>query len=460
MIIDKNLDIPAHGKRALVQTAIPGPASKRFLDHQELKESNARSYPRGIPIAIQRASGSYVEDVDGNVFIDFLCAAGALPLGHNPPAAVAAVQAQMDLCCQTLDITTPAKQAFNDLLLSLLPESMQARMKVHFCGPTGADAVEAAIKLCKYHTGRANVFSFQGGYHGCTHGAMALTGLLEPKEGIHNLMPGVHFFPYSYCLRCPLGLERDSCDTNCARFLLNTLRDPNSGTLKPAAVILELVQGEGGVIPASMEFARSIRRVTREHDIPLIVDEIQTGCGRTGNWFAFEHYDIEPDVILLSKGVGGMGLPVSVILYDRKMDTWTPGKHIGTFRGNQLAFAAGAAVLQQIRDEQVLPNVLERSAQILDSLLALKQRFSFIGDVRGIGLMLGFEIVKPDTNLPDGARAARIRKEALSRGLIIELGGRHDSVVRFLPPLNVSKETVIQALEIIESAVSIAAANA
>lgn len=433
-------------------TSVPGPQSQTFLVHQDEVESNARSYPRGIPIAIKKALGAYVQDMDGNVFIDFLSAAGALPLGHNPPCAVAAVNAQMESCSQALDIPTPAKQAFNDAVLGLLPPAMAGRMKLHFCGPTGADAVEASIKLAKFVTGRSNVFSFQGGYHGCTNGAMAVTGLLGPKEGVANPMAGVQFFPYSHCYRCPLGLARSTCSVNCIRYLENTLQDPNGGSLKPAAVILEMLQGEGGVIPAQREFAQTLRRITREHGIVLIVDEIQTGCGRTGNWFAFEQYGIEPDVILLSKGIGGMGLPVSVMAFDRKLDTWPPGKHIGTFRGNQLAFAAGVAVLKEMREQNVLHNVALRGEQLRTALLELQQRHAFIGDVRGIGLMQGCEIIDPASGAINPKLAARIRKAALSRGLILELGGRDDCVVRFLPPLNVSSQTMQQAMEILAAA--------
>ena len=199
---------------------------------------------------------------------------------------------------------------------------MRDRMKVHFCGPTGANAVDAAIKLCKTATGRGDVVSFQGGFHGSSHAAMALTGLVAQKAPIANGVPGRALLPVLVLRRCPLGLRRDSCETNCVALLERALRDPNGGIARPAAVILELVQGEGGVIPADRDFVRRVRALTRELDIPLVVDEVQTGCGRTGTWFAFEQYDIEPDVIVASKALSGIGQPVALIMYDERLDVW------------------------------------------------------------------------------------------------------------------------------------------
>lgn len=429
-------------QRPALKTQIPGPLSKQYLDLQEMYESNARSYPRRLPIAVERASGSFIEDVDGNVFLDFLAGAGVLSLGHNHPELVATVQQQLTTYVHGLDLPTPAKNAFTQAQLSMLPEGMRDRMKLHFCGPTGTNGVEAAIKLCKTATGRADVVSFQGGFHGSTAGAMAVSGLLDPKRPIGGALPGVHFFPYSYCARCPLGLRPDSCDTNCATYLERALTDANGGIVRPAAVILELVQGEGGTIPATPEFARRVRAITRELDIPLIVDEVQTGCGRTGTWFAFEQYGIEPDVIVASKALSGLGLPVAVLIYDRKLDTWQPGAHIGTFRGNQLAFAAGVKAIEVIKRDRIMENVRARGEQLRAHLESLAMRTPWISAVRGLGLMLGMELTDPATGAPASALASEVQAAALRNGLIIELGGRDDCVIRLLPALNVTAEAV------------------
>ncbi|MEU8779897.1 diaminobutyrate--2-oxoglutarate transaminase family protein [Streptomyces sp. NPDC048606] len=422
-----------------------------LLEFQERHESNARTYPRNLPLAIRRASGSHVLDMEGKSYIDFLSGAGVLALGHGHPQVLDAIVEQLPLLTHGLDIPTPVKAEFTRRHLEMLPEGMRDRMRMHFCGPTGADAVEAAVKLCKTATGRSEVIAYQGGYHGCTAGAMALTSLVAPKRRIGNLMPGVHFMPYSYCAQCPLKLSSDTCDVNCVAMLESSLEDSHAGFTTPAAVIVELVQGEGGSVPAHPEFVRRLREATRAAGVPLIVDEIQTGAGRTGTWFAFEQYGIEPDVILLSKAVGG-GLPVSLMIYDEALDVWEPGSHIGTFRGNQLAFAAGLAVMDVFEKEDVLANVRERSAQAFAALAPLAEELPSVLDVRGKGLMIGVELA--GTHEVSAADLAReIQQACFDAGLLIERGGRDDRVLRLLPPLNIAEETFARGLYILATAI-------
>jgi diaminobutyrate-2-oxoglutarate transaminase len=443
-------ELAEHGPR--VTGPLPGPLSAELLNRQSQHESNARSYPRRLPIAIRRASGSFVEDLDGNVFLDFLSGAGVLSLGHNHPEPLAAAHRQLDEVVHGLDFPTPVKDEFTELTLSMLPEPMRSRTKIHFCGPTGANAVDAALKVCKTATGREDVISFQGGFHGSTLAAMTVTGLVGQKAPVRGRMPSVHFFPYSNCHRCPLGLKRDSCAVNCADYFENLLTDANGGIPLPAAVLMELVQGEGGVVPAEIEFVRHIREVTRRLDIPLIVDEVQSGCGRTGTWFAFEQYGIEPDVIVASKALSGLGMPVAIILYDERLDTWQPGAHTGTFRGNQPAFAAGVATMKVIQRDGVLENVRQRGAQLMQHLGALREVTDWVADVRGAGLMVGVELADPVTGTPASEMAKRVQWEAVSRGLILELGGREDCVVRMLPPLNCTAEEIDAACRILREA--------
>jgi diaminobutyrate-2-oxoglutarate transaminase len=433
----------------------PGPNGQALLAHQAATESNARTYPRRLPVAIAEASGSYITDVDGRVYIDFLSGAGVLALGHNHPELVDAVSRQLKQFTHGLDFPTPVKQEFRRRQIEMLPAGMRADVKVHFCGPTGSDAVEAAIKLCKKATGRGGVVAFQGAYHGSSQGAMSLTSETQPKDGLFNLLPGIHFAPFSYCHRCPLSLAPDSCSTNCADVVVNTLTDTHGGVQRPAAIILELVQGEGGAIPARPEFVRRVAGAAKSLDIPLIVDEVQTGCGRTGTWFAFEQYGIEPDVVVASKGLSGMGLPVSVILYRKHLDTWAPGSHIGTFRGNNLAFASGVAYLDVLEREGVLAHVRTEGAHLLAELRSIQAGSTLVSDVRGMGLLLGMEMAgHAAAGVTATEVASRVQRAALRRGLILELGGRDDSVVRLLPPLNVSRETVDDAVAIIAAAVA------
>lgn len=431
-----------------VHGELPGPRSAALLARQSRRESNARVYGRHFPIAVENAAGSFLQDVDGNVFIDFLTGAGVLSLGHCHPELVAVAAEQLGRFGHGLDLPTAAKDAFVEAQLSMLPGRMAERTRVHFCGPTGANAVDAAIKLCKTATGRGDVISFQGGFHGTTHAGMALTGLVANKAPIGNGVPGVHFFPFSNCADCPLSLRRDQCSVNCVGFLEKSLRDPNGGVPRPAAVLLEMVQGEGGVVPADAEFVRRVRDLTRELDVPLVVDEVQTGCGRTGTWFAFEQYGIEPDVIVASKALSGIGQPVALIMYDERLDTWRPGAHTGTFRGNQVAFATGARAVEIVRRDDVLGNVRDRAQQVQRRLDVLRAH-PWVRDVRGRGLMWGIELAHPVTGERAGDVAERVQARALRRGLIVELGGRDDCVVRMLPPLNVTADVVDVACSIL-----------
>ena len=322
-----------------------------FISRQSDYESSARSYPRKFPLAIAKAKGAVVEDVEGNRYIDFLNGAGTLALGHNDDEVN---QAMVDLIqsgapLHTLDLATPVKDRFVETLLSIIPEELASKAKIQFCSPSGTDATEAAIKLCKTATGRGSVIAFSGGYHGMGHGSMALTGNCNAKNHVPNIMPGVQFMPYPYSYRCPMGIGGEAGTKACIAYLERLLKDPESGVTKPAAIILEPIQGEGGVVPAPVEFLQAVRRITRELGIPMICDEIQCGMGRSGKVFAFEYADIVPDVILISKAIGG-GQPLSVVVYDKALDLWGPGAHAGTVRGNQGAMAAGTVIMKRISD--------------------------------------------------------------------------------------------------------------
>ncbi|WP_298504121.1 diaminobutyrate--2-oxoglutarate transaminase family protein [uncultured Sphaerochaeta sp.] len=432
-----------------------------YLDRQNQTESNARTYPRKFPIAIKEAKGSYLIDVEGNTYLDFLCGAGTLALGHNDDEVN---QAMVNLLTNnfplhTLDLTTPIKDTFVQTLFNLLPEELKNNGKIQFCSPSGTDAVDAAIKLCKTATGRSSIIAFSGGYHGMGHGALALTGNLNAKSQVNGLMPDVHFFPYPYSYRCPFGLGGEAgIDAACAVFE-RTLKDPESGITKPAAVILETIQGEGGVVPAPIKFLQTVRRVTKELDIPMIVDEIQCGIGRSGKFFAFEYADIVPDIILASKAIGG-SQPMSVVIYHKDLDAWQPGAHAGTFRGNQLAMAAGTVVMKRVSKPEFLAEVIEKGKMIEDHMTKLMQEVSIIGDVRSKGLMLGIEFVDPlgqkDQlgSLPQsGVIAAKVQKECFNNRLIMEKGGRYGSVMRCLCALNVTKDEVKLMLDIAEKAI-------
>ncbi len=430
-----------------------------LLERQRRQESNARTYPRRVPIALARAKGVYVEDIEGRVFIDCLAGAGTLVLGHNHPVIREAIERALrdELPLQTLDLTTPVKDRFVQDLFELLPPELARRGKIQFCGPTGTDAIEAALKLVKTATRRAGILAFHGAYHGMSHGALSLMGNLGPKADVGPLSPQVQFLPYPYEYRCPFGLGGEAGESAGLAYIRTVLQDPESGVLPAAGMILEPVQGEGGVVPASSRWLGEIRRATRDAGVPLILDEVQTGFGRTGRLFAFQHADIVPDVLVLSKAIGG-GLPLSVIVYDESLDTWQPGAHAGTFRGNQLAMAAGSAVMRFLRAERLELHAEAMGQRLRGHLLDLQRRHAFIGDVRGRGLMLGMELVgasAPAASAPPAANpklALALQLACMKRGLIIERGGRHGSTVRFLPPLIITDKEIDHVAEILDAA--------
>ena len=430
--------------------------NKWFIGRQNDTESSARSYPRKFPFALNKAKGSWVEDVEGNRYLDFLCGAGTLALGHNDDEIKEAMinLISSDAPLHTLDLTTPVKDKYVETIISVLPQQMQGNVKIQFCSPSGTDATDAAIKLCKTATGRGTVIAFSGGYHGMGHGAMALTGNLNAKSKVQNLMPGVQFMPYPYSYRCPFGLGGEAGARACSAYFERVLKDPESGITKPAAVIIEPIQGEGGVIPAPAEFLQTVRRVTKELDIPLIVDEIQCGIGRSGQMFAFEESGIIPDVILMSKAIGG-SQPMSVVVYNKDLDKWTAGAHAGTFRGNQLAMAAGTVVLKRISSPAFLSEVRRKGERIKKGLEELRKDVKIIGDIRGRGLMLGIEFVNPNGEKDimghpeaSGSIAAEVQKRCFENHLVMEKGGRNGSTMRCLCALTVTDDEITTMLDI------------
>ncbi|HET7867128.1 MAG TPA: diaminobutyrate--2-oxoglutarate transaminase family protein [Burkholderiaceae bacterium] len=423
------------------------------------RESNAKTYARHIDRLLVRGEGVTVQDHDGRSYIDCLACAGALPLGHNHPYVNARVEAflRSGQLQQALDIATPAKLDFMRQLWRILPPAFAETARVQFCGPSGSDAVEAALKLCKTATGRRSVLAFHGAYHGQTLGALSLMGNLGPKQAVAGLMSEVHFAPYPNPYRCPFGVGGAEGERLALNYLATLLEDPESGITKPAAVVVEAVQGEGGCIPASAAWLRGVRELTRRHDIPLVVDEIQAGFGRTGTHFAFEIAGIEPDAIVLSKAAGG-GFPLALIAYHQRHDVWRPGAHTGTFRGNQIGLVAGAATIEYLLDNDLTTHARHMGTRLMDGLLRLKREHPVIGDVRGRGLMVGAEIVNPGaaaghrTPPADGQLARAIKSACLEQGLIIETGGRHGAVLRFLPPLVITAGQVDDLLGRLERA--------
>ncbi len=430
------------------------PESADMFEFVRRRESSARTYANALGRVFVRGRGAHVADSDGQEYLDCLSCAGTLALGHNHPRVRERVIEFLlsDQLLQALDITTPAKSRFIEALFGVLPEAFAEHARIQFCGPSGADATEAVIKLMKTATGRRSVLAFHGGYHGMTAGALALTGNLTAKTEVASLMPDVHFLPYPHAYRCPFGTDGTDTTALSLAYIERVLSDPESGIVAPAAIIVEAVQGEGGVIPAPAEWLRGLRELTERFGIPLVIDEIQTGFGRTGTMFAFEHAGIVPDAVLISKAIGG-GFPMSAVLYHERYDRWKAGAHAGTFRGNQIAMAAGTALLEVMRDERIVERVRERGAELEAGLRELAARFPAFGDVRGRGLMWGVEIVDPagaadraGRRPADGDATRRLKRACLARGLIVESGGRFGAVLRMLPPLTITADEIGELL--------------
>lgn len=435
----------------LIKVPPPGPESQKFLDFQNSIEGSAVSYSRSLPMALLRGRGATLEDVDGNRYIDFFGGAAVMNVGHANPGVVEAAAAQLGKLSHALDFPTPARRSLVEKLMMLLPADLN---RVFFGGPTGSDAVEAAVKLAKTNTGLIPLIAFEGSYHGMSSGALALTSGLSYKEDFLPLIPEVHFIPYAYCYRCVFKREPTSCRLECAGYLEHILEDPHAGVAKPAAVIIEAIQGEGGSIVPPQGYLPEIRRVCQKYEVLLIVDEIQAGFCRTGKVFSFEHTGVVPDIMTMSKALGGIGLPISGLAYKEALDTWPPGKHIGTFRGNVAAYAAGAAALDFMIQNHLAEHARSLGETMLDWLLDIKKNSRIVGDVRGIGLMLGVELVKDKASkAPAPDLAKQVRTLCHRHGLLVEIGGHYDNVVRFLPPLVLTQELAMKGIEIFESAV-------
>lgn len=438
-----------------------GALRAELLERQERRESSARTYARTLPVAPVRAAGAVVTGADGRTYLDCLSGAGTLALGHNHPATVAALRSVLESGAplHTLDMITPQKDSFSGELVRRLPGGLRDAARLHFCSPAGTDAVEAALKLARHATGRRGVVAFTGAYHGMTLGASAVSGPPRMSGAVGADGLPVTRLPYPYGLRCPFGTgDGGRSGELSARLLESLVTDPDSGVGTPAAVILEVVQGEGGVVEGPDAWLREVRRITAEHGIVLVVDEVQTGIGRTGRYWACERAGITPDVLVISKAVGG-GLPLALIAYRPELDTWRPGHHTGTFRGNTLAMVAGEIALRTVAEEQLAERALKLGERIRRDLRGIAADDRSFGEVRGRGLMIGVELVDPDgtpdrNGVPPGdpVRARALRAACLERGLILELGGRDDTVVRLLPPLVLTDEQADSVVERLASA--------
>jgi len=407
----------------------------------ERLESQVQSYARNFPKVFDKAIGTEIWDVDGNRYLDFLSGAGSLNYGHNHPIMKQALVEYItsDAIGNSLDLHTAAKETFLERFESHILQPRDLDYVVQFCGPTGTNSIEAALKIARKVTGRTNVVSFTNGFHGMTAGALAATGNSQSREGAGMPLAGITRMPYEGYL---------GPDVDTVAYLEKMITDPSSGLDLPAAILLETVQGEGGHKAASMTWLQAIERLCRRHEIILIVDEIQSGCGRTGSFFSFEPAGIKPDIVTLSKSISGYGLPLALVLLRRELDVWKPGEHNGTFRGNNLAFVTATATLEEFWNGFSFEDQLaEKSAYLNDQLMTIQENyFDRIGEVRGRGLMKGLSFNDPE-------EAARVTELAFESGVIAERVGPHDEVVKFMAPITTSFDQLDEGIDVIRRSI-------
>ncbi len=443
-----------HGPK--LKGPVPGPRAKAIIEQDDRLMSP--SYTRSYPLVIKRGSGTRVEDVDGNEFLDFSAGIAVTATGHAHPEVVAAIQAQAAdfLHMSGTDFYYEGMTRLAERLSAIAP--MRGPHRFYY-GNSGAEAVECALKLARYHTGRQNVISFLGSFHGRTMGALSLTSSRpQQKRRFAPFVPGVTHVRYPYAYRgCSGGAQgEDAFALGCAQYIEEKLFKTVLPPEEVAAIFVEPIQGEGGYIVAPTVFMQELRRICDRHGILLVVDEVQSGVGRTGKWWAVQHTEVEPDIVCCAKGIAS-GMPLSVCMAKADIMDWVPGSHASTFGGNPVAIAAALATLEIVQREG-LANAAKTGAKMKERLTSWISRYDIVGDVRGRGLMIGVEIVadqrsrRPASDLRD-----RIVEMAFERGLL--LLGCGENSLRISPSLLVSAEEASIALDLLEECIAICSAH-
>lgn len=402
-------------------------------------ESTVRSYSRGWPTIFDRAKGYKLWDIDGNEYIDFFAGAGALNYGHNDDV----MQEKMidyirnDGIIHSLDMGTTPRKEFLEQFKQVILEPRELDYKIMFPGPTGTNSVESALKIARKVTGRDTVINFTNAFHGMTIGSLSVTGNSFKRHGA-----GI---PLHHSVSMPFDEFMEDQDS--LTYLEKFLEESGSGVALPAAIILETVQGEGGINAAGLDWLKKVETICKRWDILLIVDDVQAGCGRTGTFFSFEPAGIDPDIVCLSKSISGIGQPMALTLIKPEHDQWSPGEHNGTFRGNNLAFIGATEALSNWETDEFSMEIKQKAALLSTRIEAIIQKYPDLnGELRGRGLMQGIMIGKPDF-------ANEICAAAFQRGLIVETSGPNDEVVKFLPPLTIDKEGLNKGFDILEQSI-------
>jgi len=427
----------------------PGPKAREFVKRDESLISP--SYGRFYPLVVESGRGCIVKDVDGNEFIDFNSGLVCLGVGHSHPKVVSAIKKQCDrfLHYSNTDFYYDEVITLAGKLAEIAPGDFEK--KVYF-GNSGAEAVEAAVKLAKWHTRKQLFIAFISAFHGRTIGALSFTASKPTqKRYFFPLMPGVTHVPYPYCYRCPFKLTYPGCHYWCVDFIDEQVLQKYVPPEDTAAILYEPIQGEGGYVVPPPEYVQRLKKLADKHGLLLIDDEVQTGMGRTGKWFAIEHWNVEPDIVCSAKALAA-GLPLGATIANAKIMDWVAGSHASTFGGNPLSCAAANTVIDVVKEEKLLENATKQGAHILKRLEELKEKSEIVGDVRGKGLMIGLEIVEnKEDKKPAPEKVNEIMMRSWKRGVAVITCGA--STIRIAPPLIITRELVDAALDIIEDTV-------
>ena len=423
----------------------PGPKASELIKRDERLLSG--SLTRSAPLVGEKAEGMYIEDPDGNVFLDFGSGIAVTALGHRHPAVVEAIKKQLDklIFVNSLDYYSPPQVDYAERICALSPGKFEKKI---FYTNSGSESVDTAIKIAKAHNRRPYGIGFINGFHGRTMGAISFTTTnVEGRRGFAPMYPIGQFTPYPYCYRCMFNREYPSCGLECMNYMTDIIFKKILPPDEVSFIILEAVQGSGGYIVPPKEFFTKLRAICDEHEIILIVDEVQTGFGRTGKMFACEHFDLEPDVITMSKAFAH-GLPAGAAIAKAEIMDWDPGAHEGTLNGGPVIMEAAKAVLKVLDDEKLVENAEKMGRYLKEQLGVLQKHYPAVGDIRGLGLMVGVEFVEPDGKTPAKSIRDRLIAAAFEKGLL--LLGAGASSIRLAPPLIVKEKEIDTALGIIE----------
>jgi 4-aminobutyrate aminotransferase len=423
----------------------PGPRAKRTIIRDSIIASP--SYARDLPLVVEKAYGSNLEDIDGNVYLDFAAGVAVANVGHSNPDVVKAITNQAKKVSHVCfgDFYADAPIRFAERLRDFLPKNLS---KVFFTN-SGAETIEAALKMARYHTKRKYFLGFYGGFHGRTYGALSVSCSREVhKRRFGPMLPVMHA-PYAYCYRCPFGKDHRDCNTECIRYIEDYIFKKEMPAEEFAACVVEPIQGEGGYIVPPRKFHKELKKLCEENGILYVADEIQAGCYRTGKFLASEHFGIKPDIVCLSKAIGA-GVPMGVAVASKKIMNWAPRTHSNTFGGNMLASAAALASLDYMDDHHIGEKVEKDGKYALDFLQELQQESKHIGDVRGKGLMIGVELVKDkNTKEPAIKETNEIIKRIFEKGLVMISCG--ESTLRIAPPLTMTRDDLKTGLELLRN---------